>query len=195
MMQQSAVVLNSGSVKALLRDHRTREDVLEAVLSLHESGHPGHAMGEAAAAGDLANVFRWADALGRLVASGDGLVLLACYRHADQLLRDAEEKDAERYDGKPQPALYRHKEERELAIAVSIARREALAALGAQDFDQAMRAVATLRPYVKAFFAKVSFESAITDLRENRLRLVNELIATLRSVGDLSKIEQQAEVA
>ncbi len=195
MIQQSAVVLNCGSVKALLRDHRTREDVLEAVLSLHEAGRTGHALGEAAAATDLANVFRWADALARFLAGGDGLVMLACYRHADKLLRDAEGEDGELVNGKPQPSLYRHKEERELAVALSIAKRETLAALAAENFEQAMHTVATLRPYIKAFFTKVEFDTALTDLRENRLRLVNDLLGVLSAIGDLSKIEDQAEVA
>jgi glycyl-tRNA synthetase beta chain len=195
VIQQSAVVLNSDAVKALLRDHRTREDVLDAVLALHESGRVAHAMGEPAAASDLANVFRWADAFGRLLASGDGLVLLASYRRADDILCAAEERDAARYDDKPQPGLYRHKEERELAVAIALSKREALAALECANFDLAMRAVAGLRPFVQSFFNKIEFESALMDLRENRLRLVNELRGVIGLVGDFSKIDHRAEMA
>jgi glycyl-tRNA synthetase beta chain len=195
MIQQSAVVLNSGAVKALLRDLRTREDVLEAVLSLYEAGRIGHAMGEAGAASDLATVFRWANALASFLAGGDGLVLLACYRRADQLLRQAEEEDGALVSGRPQPSFYRHKEERELAVALSIAKPEVAAALDAGDFDRAMHAVATLRPFVQAFFAKVAFDAVVIELRENRLRLVNELLGVLSTIGDLGKIEDIAEIA
>jgi glycyl-tRNA synthetase beta chain len=190
-MIQSAVALNSDAVKALLRDHRTREDVLEAVLALHESGRAAHAIGESAAASDLANVFRWADALARLLESGDGLVLLAGYRQADALLVAAavNAEEGARYDEKPQPRLYRHKEERELAIALALSRREAFAALDGGDYDLAMRAIAALRPFVQAFFRKVEFDAALTDLRENRLRLLHELRATLGLVGNLAKVE------
>jgi glycyl-tRNA synthetase beta chain len=152
-------------------------------------------MGEAAAVRDLESVFRWADALARFLASGDGLVLLASYRRADDILRDAEEVDGIRYEGKPQPGLYRCKEERELAVAISLSKRQAAAALAAADFDLATRAVAVLRPYVQAFFNKVEFESALMDLRENRLFLVNELRAALGTIGDLSKLEQRTEIA
>jgi glycyl-tRNA synthetase beta chain len=152
-------------------------------------------MGEAAAAGDLANVFRWADSLGRFLDTGEGLVLLAGFRRAHEVLRDCEQDETIRFDEKPQPGLYRRKEERELAIAIALCRREASAALENDDFDLAMRAIATLRPFLQAFFDKVEFVSAVMDLRENRLRLLNELCGVLLLVGDLSKIRDEADVA
>jgi glycyl-tRNA synthetase beta chain len=195
VIQQSAVALTSGAVKALLRDHRTREDVLEAVLALHESGPAGHPIGEAAAAHDLTNVFRWADALARLLTNGDGLVLLACYRQAERLLREAEQQGMKALNEKPQRSLYRLKEERELAVALMLARTELATALTEGEFEAAMHTIATLRPFIRAFFDKVDFDSAMMDLRENRLRLVHDLFVTLRAIGDLSKIEEQAEIA
>jgi glycyl-tRNA synthetase beta chain len=192
-MIQSAVALNSDAVKTLLRGRRTREDVLDAVLALHEAGYAAHSMGEAAATADLANVFRWADSLGRFVAGGDGLVLLAVFRRAHELVCAAEAAGV-RCNEKPQPRLYRRKEERELAVAIALGRSEAVSALAGGDFDLAMRAVGVLRPFAQSFFDKVSFESVMLDLRENRLRLLNELRMTLLLVGDLSKIAHQAEV-
>ncbi len=62
-----------------------------------------------------------------------------------------------------------------------------------EDFAAAMTAMAKLRPAVDAFFDKVTVN--VTDLadakalRENRLKLLNEIRAATRAVADFSKIE------
>ena len=61
--------------------------------------------------------------------------------------------------------------------------------LRAEDFEGAMRAMARLRPYVDAFFDKVTVNVDDKPLRENRLKLLNEIRAATRAVADFSKIE------
>ena len=53
----------------------------------------------------------------------------------------------------------------------------------------AMRAMAKLRPSVDAFFDKVTVNVDDPPLRENRLKLLNEIRAATRAVADFSKIE------
>jgi glycyl-tRNA synthetase beta chain len=61
------------------------------------------------------------------------------------------------------------------------------------DFEGAMRAMAKLRPHVDVFFDKVTVNVADgankQELRENRLKLLNEIREATRSVGDFSRIE------
>jgi glycyl-tRNA synthetase beta chain len=52
-----------------------------------------------------------------------------------------------------------------------------------------MRAMARLRPYVDAFFDKVTVNVEEAALRENRLKLLSEIRAATRAVADFSKIE------
>jgi glycyl-tRNA synthetase beta chain len=56
-----------------------------------------------------------------------------------------------------------------------------------------MRAMAKLRPYVDAFFDKVTVNVAEgaekEKLRENRLKLLNEIREATRTVADFSRIE------
>jgi glycyl-tRNA synthetase beta chain len=52
-----------------------------------------------------------------------------------------------------------------------------------------MRAMAKLRPHVDAFFDKVTVNVDDKPLRENRLKLLNEIRAATRAVADFSKIE------
>jgi glycyl-tRNA synthetase beta chain len=49
--------------------------------------------------------------------------------------------------------------------------------------------LAKLRPAVDAFFDKVTVNAEDPELRENRLRLLNQLPAALAPVADFAKIE------
>ena len=52
-----------------------------------------------------------------------------------------------------------------------------------------MRAMAELRPRVDAFFDNVTVNIDDKSLRENRLKLLNEIREATRAVADFSKIE------
>ena len=52
-----------------------------------------------------------------------------------------------------------------------------------------MSAMAKLRPAVDAFFDKVTVNADDSKLRENRLKLLNEIRQATRAVADFSRIE------
>jgi glycyl-tRNA synthetase beta chain len=79
--------------------------------------------------------------------------------------------------------------EKALAAAIDAAKAEAGKAVKAEDFAAAMSAMAKLRPHVDAFFDKVTVNVDDKALRENRLKLLNEIREATRSVADFSKIE------
>jgi glycyl-tRNA synthetase beta chain len=57
-----------------------------------------------------------------------------------------------------------------------------------ENFHGAMAAISELRPHVDAFFDKVTVNVEDKKLRENRLKLLNEIRAATRAVADFSKI-------
>ncbi len=69
------------------------------------------------------------------------------------------------------------------------AKTEATRAVEEEDFEAAMRAMAKLRPSVDAFFDKVTVNAEDKAVRENRLKLLNEIRAATRAVADFSRIE------
>ena len=71
-------------------------------------------------------------------------------------MRIEEKRDATTFTGAPDPQLYAQAEERALADAIDVAKRDASTAVVREDFAAAMRAMAQLRPHVDAFFAKVT---------------------------------------
>ena len=64
------------------------------------------------------------------------------------------------------------------------------AAVAREDFAGAMSAMAKLRPAVDAFFDKVKVNDDDPKVRENRLKLLNEIRAATRAVADFSKIQE-----
>jgi glycyl-tRNA synthetase beta chain len=163
-------------LKVQLREQGARHDLVDAVFALEGQD-------------DLVLIVRRVEALGKFLDSEDGKNLLAGYKRAANIIRIEEKKDAREYVGRPDPQFYRQEEEWELARAIDAAKEEAGATVAREDFTAAMSAMAKLRPRVDAFFDKVTVNVDDKGLRENRLRLLNEIRAATRAVADFSKIE------
>jgi glycyl-tRNA synthetase beta chain len=163
-------------LKVQLREQGARHDLVDAVFALEEQD-------------DLLLIVRRVEALGKFLDTEDGKNLLAGFKRAANILRIEEKKDAREYVGKPDPSLYRQDEEWALSKAIDAAKAEASAAVAKEDFASAMRAMAKLRPSVDAFFDKVTVNVDDKKIRENRLRLLNEIREATRAVADFSRIE------
>ncbi|WP_375455882.1 DALR anticodon-binding domain-containing protein [uncultured Methylobacterium sp.] len=101
-----------------------------------------------------------------------------------------EKRDGRAYDAEPDARLAAsgQPEERALAEALAAARADASAAVAAEDFSGAMRALSRLRAPVDAFFEHVTVNADDPALRANRLALLNALRAATREVADFSLI-------
>jgi glycyl-tRNA synthetase beta chain len=167
-------------LKVQLREQGARHDLVDAVFALEGQD-------------DLLIIVRRVEALGKFLDTEDGKNLLAGYRRAVNIIRIEEKKDAREYLGSPDASLHRQDEERALSSAIGTAKQEAAAAIAREDFETAMRAMAKLRPYVDAFFDRVTVNVADgadkQALRENRLKLLNEIRQATRAVADFSRIE------
>jgi glycyl-tRNA synthetase beta chain len=163
-------------LKVQLREQGARHDLVDAVFALEGQD-------------DLLLIVRRVEALGKFLDTEDGKNLLAGYKRATNIIRIEEKKDNREYTGAPDPSLYKQPEEKALAQAIDAAKAEATRAVEKEDFEAAMRAMAKLRPHVDAFFDKVTVNVDDKPLRENRLKLLNEIRAATRAVADFSKIE------
>jgi glycyl-tRNA synthetase beta chain len=163
-------------LKVQLRDQGARHDLVDAVFSLGGQD-------------DLLLVVRRVEALGKFLDSDDGKNLLAGTKRASNILAIEEKKDKRTFDGAPDAGLLQLPEEKALAKAIDQVKGEAEAAVAKEDFATAMSAMAKLRPAVDAFFDKVKVNADEPEVRENRLKLLNEIRAATRAVADFSKIE------
>jgi glycyl-tRNA synthetase beta chain len=163
-------------LKVQLREQGARHDLVDAVFALGGQD-------------DLLMVVRRVEALGKFLESDDGKNLLAGTKRASNILAIEEKKDKRKFDGAPDAALYSLAEEKTLAKAIDEVKAEASAAVAKEDFAGAMSALAKLRPAVDAFFDKVKVNDDDANVRENRLKLLDEIRAATRAVADFSKIQ------
>ena len=166
-------------LKVQLREQKARHDLVDAALSAGSllEGHP------------LISIVDRVVALSKFLDTEDGKNLLAGTKRAANILRIEEKKDGKSYGGAPDAALYALDEERSLSKAIDQVKAEASAAVAKEDFAAAMSAMAKLRLPVDAFFDKVKVNDDDVQVRENRLRLLNEIRAATRTVADFSEIQ------
>ena len=163
-------------LKVQLREQGARHDLVDAVFALDGQD-------------DLLMIVRRVEALGKFLDTDDGKNLLAGTKRANNILAIEEKRDKRTFDGTPDAALYSLNEEKTLAKAIAQVKDEAGAAVAKEDFAAAMSAMAKLRPAVDAFFDKVKVNDDDPKIRENRLKLLNEIRSATRAVADFSKIE------
>jgi len=163
-------------LKVLLREQGARHDLVDAVFALEGQD-------------DLLLIVRRVEALGKFLDTEDGKNLLAGFKRAANIIRIEEKKDGREYTDAPDRNLFRQVEEERLAYEIERAKLATARAVENEDFEGAMSHLARLRPFVDAFFDKVTVNVGDKALRENRLKLLNEIRAATRAVADFSKIE------
>lgn len=163
-------------LRTQLRDGGARFDLIDAAFTALDQD-------------DLLLIVRRVEALGRFLDTEDGKSLLAGTKRAGNILREEEKKSGTAFAGAVDPALLRAPEERALFEAVGAATGAAEAAVAIEDYDGAMRALAALRTPVDVFFDQVRVNDDDPAVRENRLRLLNQIRAATLAVADFSKIE------
>src|ERR1700733_7683603 len=176
MVRHELLSFFADRLKVQLRDQGARHDLVDAVFALGGQD-------------DLLMIVRRVEALGKFLDTDDGKNLLAGTKRANNILAIEEKKDKRKFEGEPNPALYGLAEEKALANAIDLAKVEGSVAVMNEDFESAMSALAKLRPAVDAFFDKVKVNDDNPDVRENRLKLLNEIRSATRAVADFSRIQ------
>jgi len=163
-------------LKVYLRDRGARHDLVDAVFAMDGQD-------------DLWLIVQRVNALSDFLASDDGANLLAGYKRAANILRIEEKKDSKSVSGYANTALFSEPAEGDLYRAIDAATGIAREAVAKEDFASAMAALAKLRGPVDLFFDQVTVNADTPALRENRLKLLAQIRATLHTVADFSKVE------
>ena len=162
-------------LKQYLRDKGERHDLIDAVFALGED--------------DLVLITKRVSALGNFLDTEDGINLLAGYKRATNILKAETKKTGETYSGEADASKLLEPAEKDLFAALATARKTADTALGAEDFEGAMAALAPLRAPVDLFFDSVTVNADDADVRQNRLRILSSMRDALHRVADFSRIE------
>jgi glycyl-tRNA synthetase beta chain len=163
-------------LKVALREKGVRHDLIDAVFALGNED-------------DLVRLVRRVEALQTFLKTDDGSNLLVGYRRAANILKIEEKKDKIEYREAPDFAVLSQVEEKALNDALLSAQDSVSKLLAREDFAGAMGEMAKLRAPVDRFFDKVTVNADDKKLRENRLKLLAQIVATAHQVADFSKVE------
>jgi glycyl-tRNA synthetase beta chain len=161
-------------LKVQQREAGVRHDLIDAVFALGGED-------------DLVRLLARVRALQSFVETPEGADLLAGYKRAANILKKenwtAEQGANKKLSYTPENA------ETALIAALDSAEPEAAAAVEREDFEGAMRALATLRSPVDAFFNEVTVNDPDEDKRAARLNLLGRMRSAVHRVADFSRIE------
>jgi glycyl-tRNA synthetase beta chain len=163
-------------LKVSLKEKGVRHDLIDAVFALGGED-------------DLVRLLARVEALGAFLASDDGANLLIAARRASNIAGIEAKKDGASYDAPVDAALLAQGEEKELFARLSGVEQAVRKSVGVEDFAAAMRALASLRGPLDAFFDKVTVNADDAALRANRLKLLSQIRRTTMLVADFARIE------
>jgi len=162
-------------LKVVLREQGISHDYVEASTSLKLQTDS-----------NILRVLRRAKSLSRTLDTENGGNLLAGYKRAANILKAEEKKDGPITGAATAGTL---PEEAELFARLEQVSAATVTAIENEKFEEAMGALATLRPAIDAFFDQVTVNSDNPAERQNRLALLSQIRETMNKVADFSKIE------
>ncbi len=138
---------------------------------------------------DLVRLIKWVEALTVMLGTEDGKNLLAGYKRAANILRIESEKDQKLYSGDPDLNLMTEEAEKRLYLHVNAVMAKTKEELWNENYESVVIELASIRPYIDAFFEKVTVNAPEPELRRNRLRLLARFVGAVQQVADFTKIE------
>lgn len=158
-------------LKGYLRDQDLRHDVIDSVYA--KGGN------------DLVDVVNRIKAVQAYIDTPDGENLLAGYKRASNILKAEEKKSA-----LPEGDVSAPKMPESLALfeALQTADGEIDAAISAENYTDAMGALANLRGPIDVFFTEVQVIADDTAVKENNLRLLKAIYDTAQKIADFDLI-------
>jgi glycyl-tRNA synthetase beta chain len=165
-------------LKIHLREQGVRHDLIGAAFAEIDAD-----------GGDLIRLLQRVEAVRAFLDTDDGANLLIAYRRASNIVTIEERRDKRPYDGDIDEAMLRQPEEFAMAKNLALAGEGAQRSLAQGEFDTAMKQLARLRRPIDEFFDKITVNTGKPELRENRLRLLSRIRATMNRVADFSQIE------
>jgi glycyl-tRNA synthetase beta chain len=165
-------------LKVYLREQGVRHDLIAAAFSQADRQED-----------DLVRLMQRVAAIGDFLRTDDGVSLLTAYRRASNIVSIEERRDNRHYEPPDDPKLLSQPEENALTRSLGEIGGLAGELIRQEKFGDAMASLTGLRRPVDEFFDRVTVNVDDPTLRENRLRLLARIRATMNQIADFSQIE------
>ena len=131
--------------------------------------------------GDVCGAYQVLNVLSDFLSKPEGQDLVVAYKRAANIAAQAENKGMT-LSGNVDDSRFEQAEEKALYTALVSVEDDVQQARAQADYEKVVRLLATLRPYMDAFFDEVTVNAKDATLRDNRLNLLSKARSLFESV-------------
>ena len=162
--------------KNLLREKGIRNDIIEAV----DSSHAGN---------DFLSLYRKSSIINKNISKDIYKNIIGTYKRASNIINQ-EMKDKEHsINGDPEEFLFKKDEEKHLFEKINEIRKYFLSTKKDESYIETLKILAEAKPTTDNFFENVIVNDDNSDIKKNRLELLQLFCKTYDSFIDFSKVE------
>ena len=162
--------------KNLLKDKKIRNDIIEAV----DSSHSGH---------DFLILYKKCSIINKNISKDVCKNIIETYKRASNIIEQELKSRKEEVLGQPESFLFKKDEEKNLYNKINEIRQYFLSAKKHESFDETLKVLSEAKPTTDIFFENVIVNDENSDIKKNRLELLQMFCKTYNNFIDFSKVE------
>ena len=162
--------------KNLLKDKKIRNDIIEAV----DSSHRSH---------DFLILYKKCLIINKNISKDICKNIIETYKRASNIIEHELKNKKEQVLGQPESFLFKKDEEKNLYDKINEIREYFSSTRKYESYDETLKVLSEAKPTTDIFFENVIVNDENSDIKKNRLELLQMFCKTYNSFIDFSKVE------
>ena len=162
--------------KNLLKDKKIRNDIIEAVASLHTGD-------------DFLVLYKKCLIFNKNISKDICKNIIGTYKRASNIIDQELKNQKENIMGQPESFLFKKDEEKHLFNKINEMRKYFSSTKMKESYDETLKILAEVKPTTDNFFDNVIVNDENLEIKKNRLKLLQMFCRTYNNFIDFSKVE------
>ena len=162
--------------KNLLKDKKIRNDIIEAV----DSSHADH---------NFLTLYKKCSIINKNISKDVCKNIIEAYKRASNIIEQELKSKNEKVLGQPESFLFKKDEEKNLYNKINEIRQYFSSARKHESYDETLKVLSAAKPATDIFFENVIVNDENSDIKKNRLELLQMFCKTYNNFIDFSKVE------
>ena len=162
--------------KNLLKDKKIRNDIIEAVDVTHSSD-------------DFLTLYKKSIIINKNISKNIGKNIIGTYRRASNIIDQELKNKKNEILGQPESFLFKKDEEKNLYNKINEIRQYFLTVKRHESYEETLKILAEAKTTTDNFFDNVIVNDENSDIKKNRLELLQMFCKTYNNFIDFSKLE------
>ncbi len=162
--------------KNLLKDKKIRSDIIEAV----DASHIGS---------DFLAIYKKCSVINKNISKDICKNIIGTYKRASNIIDQELKIKKEEFSGQPESFLFKKDEEKHLYDKINEIRQYFSSTKKHESYEETLKILAEAKPTTDNFFDNVIVNDENSDIKKNRLELLQMFCKTYNSFIDFSKVE------